>query len=142
MGGLSEYGPTDKEVAKEAFYQNQARSAVQIVATRYVIWFVALMLPAGMALAAWGGQRMISALDHTIEQQINMSQQIIKLQGVVEGVINLSVVTTKAINDRIDSGEKSVTSRFDAQGHWLQKSSEEIDKLKEKIWTLPSRGTP
>lgn len=38
---------------------------------------------------------------------------------------------------QLEIQDRAMTSRFESQSKWIQKNAEELEKLKEKVWTAP-----
>jgi len=111
-----------------------------MVLGRYIMIALGLTAPLVAGVFAWGGDRLVRTLDKVVEKQDDSSRSVVEIKARLEGLINGTAASVKVLNDRIDGIDKSTTSRFDAQGHWLQKNSEELDRLKEQLWKLPAGG--
>ena len=139
----NEYGPTsemlqDRSDRNERNDRNEriARNASQIIYTRFAIWaisglgaLVTLLAPI-MIDRAWTHMEDSFHSLHSGIAEIKQTNEAAntKLQLQQQHMEFFETAVTKRIEDL----DRTTTSRFDAQGHWIQKNSDEIEKLKEQ----------
>lgn len=129
--------PSDKDVARTKNVEEKARDAVQIVNTRYLIRFIAVLFPLAVLFFGWLGNRAVGSMDHIADQQATMTTKVASIEERLNAIVTSQVVANRTISERVEEGLRTQDSRANAQTAWIQRLSDKIEDLFKRVYQIP-----
>lgn len=99
-----------------------------------------IVMPFAMTIVGWIGNNV-----YTEMKSISKNQDDARIAALITlGEVRVSLTaidgTTKMLGARLDDTTRILNSRIDQLSNWSQRNATEIDKVKETVYPLLSRG--
>ena len=124
----------DGEIHRAKWIDEAAGNASQIVSTRFVIWFLALLAPFAIGLMSYAGNRIIVTLDRAVERQEIATRDMAEVRAQITGNIAVNTANLKTIADRIEESNRVLNDRQNAQATWMQQLANKIEELSRFVY--------
>lgn len=101
-----------------------------------------ILMPFLMTILGWIGNNVYTEMKAISKNQDEARLAALTTLGEIRLSLALTDSTTKALGARLDDTTRILNSRIDQLSNWSQKNANEIDKIKESVYPLLTRGSP
>lgn len=138
---MSEYGDETSysaQQAKKRSMEEAANNVFLLLISRYSMAAMLPILGAMFAVGGWAAVRLIGTVDRIVERQATIDARLTTFDGAVLLLQSNMMNIANNNNGKWEDMNRTLNSRFDAQGRRIDKNDTDIDEIKRRVYSFPS----